>query len=183
MKTLLLNGAKNGKSNVNNFAKMIEEELENRNYEVNNISLHKAEINNCTSCFECWVGTPGVCVIDDYAQELARLFINSNLVIFLTPIVFGGYSYQLKKALDRMIPLVSPFFKKFEGEIHHKKRYKESPAILGIGIMNKFNEKKAQIFETLVKRNCINFHSTEQRSRIFMIDQDKNSIRKKIKNI
>ncbi len=110
MKALLLNGEKNAENSLENFSKIIIEGLKNNNYVVDTMVLHEKKIADCIGCFGCWVKTPGICIIDDYAREVARAFINSDLVVYLTPVVFGGYSYQLKKVLDRMIPLISPFF-------------------------------------------------------------------------
>ncbi|MHA2001037.1 MAG: hypothetical protein ACTSVU_02975 [Promethearchaeota archaeon] len=54
-------------------------------------------------------------------------------MIYFTPITFGGYSSTLKKALDRQICILSPYFRKVNGEIHHKKRYNKYPSLIGIG--------------------------------------------------
>ncbi|MFW6281158.1 MAG: flavodoxin family protein, partial [Halanaerobium sp.] len=131
--------------------------------------LKEKEIADCLGCFDCWVKTPGICIIDDYGRETAARLINSDLLVFLTPVVFGSYSYQLKKALDRMIPLISPYFKKVKGEIHHKKRYSKYPSILAVGLLEKVNEAQTEIFRELVKRNSINFHSPHFRAEVFAV--------------
>ncbi|ACL70115.1 flavodoxin family protein [Halothermothrix orenii] len=182
MKALLLNGEKDNKS-LNVYSKIIRKELKSRDYEVNTVILHEKRIADCIGCFGCWIKKPGVCIIDDYAQKIANMFINSDLVIYLTPIVFGGDSYQLKKALDRMIPLISPFFIKVDGEIHHKPRYKEYPSILGIGVMSNFNEEQVQLFNNLIKRNSINFHSPNYVSEVIVSDKDIDHMQKKINKL
>jgi multimeric flavodoxin WrbA len=45
--------------------------------------------------------TPGECVIKDAGCDVARDVSHSDLVILLTPMSFGGYSSELKKAVDR----------------------------------------------------------------------------------
>jgi hypothetical protein len=74
-------------------------------------------------------------------------------------VTFGGYSSELKKAVDRLIPLNSPFFKKISGEVHHKPRYGRYPRILAIGSLPGRDAESEQIFRTLVRQNAINFHS------------------------
>jgi multimeric flavodoxin WrbA len=170
MRALILNGEEMNGISLNNISKSIKEELENNNFEVEEILLKEKEIADCLGCFKCWVKTPGICIIDDYGREAAAQLINSELTIFLTPLVFGSYSFQLKKALDRMIPLISPYFKKVKGEIHHKKRYSKYPSIMGIGIVSKENNKQSQIFKELVERNSINFHSPHFKAEVFLLD-------------
>jgi multimeric flavodoxin WrbA len=146
--------------------------LRDNDFEVEDILLKEKEIADCLGCFKCWVETPGICIIDDYGREAAARLINSELLVFLTPVIFGSYSYQLKKALDRMIPLISPYFKKVKGEIHHKKRYSKYPSILAVGIMEEINEAQSKIFKKLVERNYINFHSANFKAEVFAVADD-----------
>jgi hypothetical protein len=180
MRALILNGEEMNGISLNNISKSIKEELENNNFEVEEILLKEKEIADCLGCFKCWVKTPGICIIDDYGREAAAELIDSDILVYLTPIVFGSYSFQLKKALDRMIPLISPYFKKVKGEIHHKKRYSKYPSIMGIGIVSKENNKQSQIFKELIERNSINFHSPHFKSEVFLLDD--NFDNKELKN-
>ena len=168
MKALILNGEEQDGLSLNYFAESIKKELYANDFKVKEILLKEKEIADCLGCFDCWVKTPGVCIIDDYGREAAAELINSEIIVFMTPLVFGSYSYQLKKALDRMIPLISPYFKKVKGEIHHKKRYLKYPSILALGITEKKNEVQSQIFKELVQRNCINFHSPYFEAEVFV---------------
>jgi multimeric flavodoxin WrbA len=167
MKALILNGEELNGLSLNHISENIKEELIAGEFEVEEILLKEKEIADCLGCFDCWVKTPGICIIDDFGREAAAELINSDLTVFLTPVVFGSYSYQLKKALDRMIPLISPYFKKVKGEIHHKKRYSKYPSILAVGILKEENEVQSQIFKELVERNCINFHSAYFEAEVF----------------
>lgn len=180
MKALILNGEEIDGLSLKHISKSIKEELVSCDFEVEEILLKEKEIADCLGHFKCWVKTPGICIIDDYGRETAAKLINSGLVIFLTPVIFGSYSYQLKKALDRMIPLISPFFKKIKGETHHKKRYSKYPSILAVGVMEKMNQVQIQIFRELVERNCINFHSAYFETEVIKLAADFKN--KKIKN-
>ena len=172
MKALILNGEEIGGFSLKQISKNIRKDLKTNDFEVEEIFLKEKEIADCLGCFDCWVKTPGICIIDDYGRETAAELINSELVVFLTPVVFGSYSYQLKKALDRMIPLISPYFKKVKGEIHHKKRYSNYPSILAVGIVEEMDEAKNQIFKELVQRNSINFHSPYFKAEVFQLTDD-----------
>ena len=167
MRALILNGEELDGISLKIFSDDIKEGLKLNDFEIEEIMLKEKKIADCLGCFKCWVKTPGICIIDDYGREVAAKLINSDLLIFLTPVIFGSYSYQLKKALDRMIPLISPYFKKVGGEIHHKKRYPKYPSLLALGVMEEKNQYQSKIFKELVRRNSINFHSPDYKAEVF----------------
>ena len=185
MKALILNGETNRSNNLARFSKKIADSLIKHGFELKEIKLHEKKIDDCLGCFKCWTKTPGLCIIKDDADQILADIINSELLIFLSPVVFGSYSYQLKKALDRMIPLISPFFKKIDGEIHHKKRYKNYPSILGVGIIDEENKIEEETFIKLVRNNALNFHSPAVECLIVKGESDfkDDIIDDKIKNI
>lgn len=172
MRALLLNGANQGDAISENICSVFTNELNKCSYEVKLINLHQLEIANCLGCFGCWIKTPGICVIDDAGRDVAKAFIQSNLVIFITPVTFGGYSYELKKAIDRLIPIISPFFTKIRGEVHHKKRYKKYPSLISVGIMTEMSKEIADTFKNIVTRNAINMNNTAYASGIILRNQN-----------
>ena len=156
MKALILNGAEEALDPVIHAAAG---QLAARGCETSEARLRDVEIAGCLGCYRCWVATPGVCTINDPGRALAAVLIRSDVALFVTPVVFGGYSYDLKKALDRAVPLVLPFFTKVDGEVHHQKRYDKYPRIVAVGIARDGDGEDARLFRQLVARNAINFHS------------------------
>ena len=132
--------------------------LKARGWSIESFRLREIEIAPCTGCFGCWIRTPGVCVIDDAARGIAEKIIASDLVVYLTPITFGGYSGELKKALDRTIPLILPFFKLYQGEVHHSPRYPRFPSIAFLGTLPRRDAGQEDLFEDLADRNALNMH-------------------------
>ncbi len=139
----------------------VSSELNNRGWSVEIIHLSKEKIATCMGCFGCWLKTPGICILGDKGQDIAKKVIQSHLMVLVTQITFGGYSYHLKKMVDRFIPNVLPFFINVDGEIHHQKRYEKNPDILAIGYLSQNDPESELIFRTLIKRNSINFHSLQ----------------------
>ena len=171
MKALVLNGVGKDTRRLDRIGKLIVQELWSLQWEVENLILRDIEIAPCMGCFGCWVQTPGVCVIDDNAREITRKIIQSDLVLYFTPITFGGYSSELKKTLDRSISLISPFFTRINGEVHHQKRYAYAPKLLGGGILHQPDEESERIFKTLISRNAINLHNPAHAARVVYEDQ------------
>ena len=159
MKATLLNGALAGDAFVDDIATTLCQQLETQGWQVQHLPLAEMKIGYCLGCFECWVKSPGICRIDDAGRDIAAAVIASDLVVYLTPITFGGYSSELKKALDRIICLVSPFFARIEGEVHHRPRYERYPALLGVGVLPQPQAEQEEIFSTLIGRNALNLHA------------------------
>ncbi|RLE33806.1 flavodoxin family protein [Candidatus Acetothermia bacterium] len=121
--------------------------------------MRDLDIAPCKGCFHCWIRTPGECIVDDPAREIAREFIRSDLAVFITPIVFGGYSHELKKGIDRLIPVLLPYFTFVGNEVHHVRRYRGYPNLLGIGILPARDPEEEAIFSQLLLRNSINMYA------------------------
>lgn len=172
MKALILIGSKTDDSESAKIHEIVLEELKKLNWDATSIVLEDKDIAYCLGCFGCWVQTPGECVIKDYEETIVRKMVHSDLIIYITPIVFGGYSSILKKALDRQISRVLPYFTKIDGEVHHKKRYEKESSLLGIGILDKPDVEKEEVFKTLVVRNFINMWSPYQQAMIYTRGQD-----------
>lgn len=159
MKALILDGGLTGQTTTDVIRSALVERLVQMGWQVQPIVLREQKIAYCLGCFECWTKTPGLCRIDDQGRTVANAIIHSDLVIYLTPITFGGYSSELKKAIDRSICLVSPFFTKIEGEVHHHARYDHYPVLIGVGLLPHPDPVQAAIFAKLLERNAINLHA------------------------
>ena len=172
MKALILDGTKSTNNESTKIFDLMVEELTKLNWEVISIGLEDKAIGYCTGCFGCWVQTPGECVIKDYEESIVKDMVHSDLIIYLTPIIFGGYSSILKKALDRQIGRVLPYFTKIDGEVHHSKRYEKQQSLLSIGLLDKQDSEMEEIFKMLVSRNAINMWAPFQRAIIHLSDGD-----------
>jgi NADPH-dependent FMN reductase len=159
MRALVLNGALAGDEGLLPIEDAVQGTLVTSGWIVDRIHLRDVFIAYCKGCFDCWVKTPGLGATRDDAGVVTHALACSDLVVLLSPITFGGYSSELKKALDRSIGILSPFFRRVEGEVHHEARYSRYPALLGIGVSEDRDPDEAQIFARLVGRNAINFHA------------------------
>ena len=181
MARILDGGRDDGISTVR-AREIAEATLREHGWDVDVLRLAEIDIAPCIGCFGCWIKTPGECVIDDAGRDVARRIVQSDLVVYLTPVLFGGYAPDLKKALDRSISIILPFFKRVRragGEIHHVKRYARYPRLVGIGIIPDRNDEEGEIFETLIRRNAINMHAPAVESTVFSAtDSDETVVRR-----
>jgi multimeric flavodoxin WrbA len=172
MHATLLNGALPGDDFVDCAGTLLQETLRSRGWAVTSWTLRDDKSAYCLGCFECWTKTPGLCRIDDAGRDIAHSVIQSDLAIYLTAVTFGGYSSELKKAVDRIICLISPFFERIDGEVHHRARYDRYPALTGIGVLPGPHPAQEQLFHTLIGRNAINMHASSHGSAIVYRSQD-----------
>jgi hypothetical protein len=159
VKAVVLDGSLTGDETLAMPREILAAELGFRDWEVEAALLRELRIADCAGCYSCWIATPGLCRVNDAGRDVARLTAVCDLLVFLTPITFGGYSSELKKAVDRLIPNISPFFENLGGEIHHRRRYPAAPALLAIGLAPDRDDERAGIFRRLVERNAINLRS------------------------
>jgi multimeric flavodoxin WrbA len=173
MNTLIFDGSREGDplpASTDHSAK-IEAALRRRLPEAETVVLRQQKIGNCAGDFFCWVRSPGMCNTNDDNRLLAARVMQSDLLVYLTPVTFGGYASPLKRMVDHQIQNISPFFASINGEIHHQPRYQRYPDLLVIGWMPASTEHPAPgpqaeraplaqaIFRHLVYRNAINFYA------------------------
>jgi multimeric flavodoxin WrbA len=127
MDALILNGSLRHQHHLMPTQKILAEELGKAGWSVESVLLNEVEVKTCIGCFKCWDTTPGLCFQKDEAQGVVQKIIQSGLVIFLTPLTFGGYSSELKKIIERSLGLLQPGMIIIKGESHHIKRYERYP--------------------------------------------------------
>ena len=159
MKTLILDGSPSNDAMGERAASQLQASLVSRGWSSEIITLREKKIGNCAGDFFCWMRNPGLCNVDDDNRDIAEKIIASDLVIYLTPITFGGYSSTLKRMVDHQIQNISPFFTTINGEIHHQKRYASYPHVLTIGWLDKPDVNSESIFRHLAYRNSLNMYS------------------------
>jgi multimeric flavodoxin WrbA len=179
MQTVILNGARGGDLKVDEVTDVLASKLQSLGH-VDVFKLREIKIAECLGCFGCWVKTPGECVINDREREITKKLLYADLKIYVTPIVFGGYSYELKKALDRQTGNILPFFTKFKGEIHHPLRLERSSNFIAVGVLPKPSVESETIFKTLVSRNAINMHAHAYSTAIIYLTDESKEINQKI---
>ncbi len=183
MHALILNGSLKHQYHLIPVQKILEEELGSAGWSAESILLNEVEIKSCIGCFKCWDTTPGICIQKDDAQDIVKKIIQSDLVIFLTPLTFGGYSSELKKIIERMLGLLQPGMTVINGEIHHLKRYERYPSLLAIGVTENQDNEEKRIFNTLIERHSRNFYPPKHRAEVFLSGDEEGVIRKKTKKI
>jgi len=176
MYAVILDGSERDDSATGMVRQVINDQLSRFDWTVESVPLCDLEVADCRGCFGCWTRTPGVCIIDDAGRDIAKSVVQCDLLVLLTPVTFGGYSFTLKKAIDRLIPNVLPFFKKIGGEIHHVPRYERDPRFVGIGVLSEPDAELEDVFNALVERNAINMFSPAHAAKVITVEDGSQSV-------
>lgn len=182
-KIVILNVARSGDDYLASCFSVLTDILDHEYTDVKYYHLKEIKLVHCTGCFGCWIKKPGACVTSDESAEILQSIIQSDMTILFTPVTFGGYSSALKILVDRFIPLVLPFFCKYDGELHHLPRYSSYPRLVGIGIQRHYSEAEAKLFKALVGRNAINFHAPSFAADVFSIEEDNDTLKKRMNSV
>ncbi|MBN1191863.1 MAG: flavodoxin family protein [Dehalococcoidales bacterium] len=168
MKIAVLNGNPDaGNNRFEDYLKNLSDKLAVHNHAVNILNLRDMDIKYCTGCWGCWVKTPGECVAADDSREICRVCINCDLVLFASPVIMGFTSALLKKAHDKLIPLIHPYLEFVHGEVHHKARYDKYPLIgLLLEKGRDTDNEDIEIISDIYRRDAINFKTSFRFTRL-----------------
>ena len=172
MRVLVLDGRLAGQDQLDLLGVPLLNALSSKGWDVESILLHTLDIRSCVGCFRCWHTTPGVCsgVGKDDAPEVTRKAIASDLLVFLTPLTFGGYSSELKRIIGRFLGLLQPGVDLINGESHHMKRYDRYPSALFLALAETADAREVEIFAHLSERHALNFYPPRHASAVISAD-------------
>lgn len=126
-------------------------------FDIEEKQLARGDIHYCTGCFGCWIKTPGECVMKDDIAVINRAMMNSDVVVYLVPVIFGQFSANIKYALDRWLPNMLPFFEtRKDGSTMHPRRYESYPKQFMIGYGDYVSAEDAQLFTDITKKHRSN---------------------------
>jgi multimeric flavodoxin WrbA len=102
MKILALQGSPRKKGNTAKVLGWVEEELKSLGHEFESIYLNSKNINGCLACGKCKEEPQKIgCIQDDDAQQILSKMVESQLIIFASPLYFWGFTAQIKAIIDR----------------------------------------------------------------------------------
>lgn len=123
---------------------------------IRTFDLATTKLAYCQGEFDCWVKSPGVCRAHDAEEAIVRAIHDADQLIMLDAITFGGYSYTVKRALDRLICLLSPFFEKRASLTHHGARYEHTARFVALGWTAAADEEVRRTWQALADANALN---------------------------
>ncbi len=133
MKVLSLNSSprKGGQSKTELMLNHLVEGMQEAGAGVEVVNLREKKIKNCIGCFTCWTKTPGRCVHkDDMTAELFPRWLESDLVVYATPLYHYTLNAEMKAFLERTLPVLEPFFEQRGSRTVHPLRHTPPDAVV-----------------------------------------------------
>ncbi len=127
------------------------------------VRLGDKSITACIGCWNCWVKTPGRCVMKDQMTECYPDYVNSDTVILLMNTAQGFISHQAKAFFDRTIPHYHPYIEIVDGECHHVARYQGYPDMVFYYDTEGLTNQEEQVIEDYLHRTAYHFKSKAYR--------------------
>ncbi|MGO5065377.1 flavodoxin family protein [Clostridium sporogenes] len=127
------------------------------------VKLGAKSITACIGCWNCWLKTPGRCVMKDKMAESYPHYVNSDVVILLMDTAQGFISHKAKAFLDRTIPHYHPYIKIVDGECVHVDRYKSYPDMVFYYDTKGITTEEEQVIEDYLYRTAYHFQSKAYR--------------------
>jgi len=130
--------------------------------EVELIYTCRLRVKPCLGDRACWTKTPGKCVQDDDVKMLLPKMQEADVIIFGTPVYFDGMPGTLKNLIDRLIPMLEPYFIMQDSHCRHpsRKRQKHPKVVLvsncGFWEMDNF-EPLVMHMQAICKNACWEF--------------------------
>jgi len=126
MKVLAIQGShRPDKSNTEIILKEFLRGTSSQGVDVETIYLKGKNINLCIGCNTCWLKTPGVCIFKDDMPEILNKVIESNILVYATPLYNYNMTSLLKLFQERLHPLIDPHLVKTGETYRHPQRYKK----------------------------------------------------------
>jgi multimeric flavodoxin WrbA len=155
MKAIVLSADPSHPVRLAKLAAVLDEQLGRAGYDqIEHFDVSEAKLGFCQGEFDCWVRHPGRCKIDDEEQAIVAAIPAADAIVYLGSIAFGGWNYALKRAIDRLICLITPFFEKRAGLTHHERRYESYPRMYAVGLLPTPDAEQQKTLEQLNDANA-----------------------------
>ncbi|MGV8075662.1 MAG: flavodoxin family protein [Syntrophobacteraceae bacterium] len=110
MKVTTLLGSPRKKGNTATVLGWFEEMMKGQGHKVSRVDIAELDVKACLGCHACEkvISSPG-CVLKDDAVSIFDKMIDSDTIVYASPLVFWGLSSQMKTLIDRHISLVKGY--------------------------------------------------------------------------
>jgi multimeric flavodoxin WrbA len=96
----------------------------------------------------------------DDAEEVLRAILAADVVVHASPVVMGFVTAVLKRAAERILPLLHPYFRLEDGEFRHRLRYDRYPRLALVHGHEGCDEEDARILSDVYRELARETRST-----------------------
>jgi multimeric flavodoxin WrbA len=131
------------------------QEILSKGIEADYVSLDGVEVKPCVSCGGCTYKTYGRCVTRDDGDWIYPKVIRSDVLIFVTPITFGSYSFKIKRVFDKFGLIMDRHYFVENGELVKGGMQGRQFKFYAVGIKDDCILEEIDAFKKLVHENLV----------------------------
>lgn len=139
MKIVVLNGSPHLDGPTSDMVSAFAEGAQEAGHEIKEFNVAHMNIRGCMACEYCHTKKNSVCVQKDDMQEIYPEIIESDMVVFASPIYYFTLSAQLQAAIHRTYAIGIP------------KKVKKAALIMSSGSKYVYGAAIAQYFQSIVE--------------------------------
>lgn len=133
-----------------NIGTKLYEYYKSKNEDIEFIPASGRNIKPCYGCNGCTDITYGKCIFRDDMDEILPILIKGDIIIYTFPLTWGGFSYDVKKVLDKTALIGNRFYKVKNKELV-KGMIGNMKKVVGVAVSEKASKKEQSTFESFVK--------------------------------
>lgn len=135
-----------------NIGEELHQRLNNKNILTEFISVADLNVKPCYSCGGCTNKTYGKCVDRDDADIILPKLIHSDVMIIVTPVKWGSYSFKIKRVFDKCAVIGDRHYYEKNGELV-KGKIGNVNTFIAVGAKDHWLDREKEVFENLVAEN------------------------------
>lgn len=139
-----------------------------KNVEAEYIAIGNLNVGPCYSCGGCTDKTYGKCIHRDDCDVIFPKLIHSDVMVIVTPVVWGSYSFKTKRVFDKCAVIGDRHYYVKNGELV-KGKLGHIHGFYAIGVKNDCREEEQIIFKNLVAENI---KIMNIKGNAYVVDQD-----------
>jgi len=116
MNAVILFGSPRKEGNTIQLTGLFSQTLKERGHNVRIVHLNDLNISPCQGCLACL--PEGICKINDDMKDIGKYIMESDIIVYATPIYWFSPSSQLKLVIDRSLAFLD---ENYESRIKGKK--------------------------------------------------------------
>jgi multimeric flavodoxin WrbA len=128
------------------------EHLNNKKIMTEFISVADLNVEPCYSCGGCTNKTYGKCIYRDDADMILSKLIHSDVMIMVTPVKWGSYSFKTKRVFDKCAVIGDRHYYEKNGELV-KGKIGNINTFIAVGVKDHWLNGEKEVFENLVAEN------------------------------
>jgi multimeric flavodoxin WrbA len=155
-----------------NWGGLLEKEISKAGNQVVRFAADTFRIEPCAACGSCSKKTYGRCIIPDDMQQVLPKIAGCRALVLVSPVVFGGVNYHIKKVMDRMAAVGNPRYRVSGGELV-KGMSGQGMNYYMLGIANSLSEAEKSAFLFLHDENR---KIMSAKGKAYILDNEENEL-------